>query len=167
VQEQSLNNPSLAAVPGEPVKNVSLKPRWLRQPTVEKLGAKQCCWGCGRRKSAIARVRLRPGSGKITINERELENYFANLKDRNSVCAPLALANCRDKYDVFIKLSGGGIAGQAGAAMLGVARALVAADPGTFDSLRHSGYLTRDSRMVERKKYGQKKARKSFQFSKR
>ena len=89
-QEQSLNNSSLTTVvPTEPVKEVSLKPRWLRQPTVDKLEPGKYCWGSGRRKAAVARVRLRPGTGKITVNKREFEDYFANLRDRNAVCAPL------------------------------------------------------------------------------
>ena len=138
-----------------------------KRPTADQLGPKEYCWGTGRRKKAVARVRIRPGKGKITVNNRELDHFFPRVQDRNDVCAPLIATKSQDKYDVFIKLHGGGITGQAGAAMLGVARALSTADPEVFPILRDGGYLTRDSRVVERKKYGKKKARKSFQFSKR
>ncbi len=138
-----------------------------KQPTADQLGPKQYCWGTGRRKKSIARVRLRPGSGKILINNREVDDYFPRPQDQHDLRAPLAATSNLKSYDVFVKLHGGGITGQAGAAMLGIARALIAADPDTFPVLRDKGYLTRDSRQVERKKYGKKKARKSFQFSKR
>lgn len=136
-------------------------------PTAEQLSPGQYCWGVGRRKSSVARVRIRPGSGKITVNEREMENYFTAIRDRRSVRAPLTACECIDKYDVYIRTNGGGTTGQSEAVKLGIARALVIANPATFEILRDGGYLTRDSRMVERKKYGRKKARKKFQFSKR
>ncbi len=145
----------------------SMKPRRLRQKTAAELGPKAFCWGTGRRKAAIARVRLRPGSGKVIVNKRELLNFFPRLEDRNDVLAPLKATDNLDKYDVFVNVQGGGMTGQAGATKLGVARALLAAQPDTFDALRDKGYLTRDSREVERKKYGHRKARRSFQFSKR
>ena len=142
-------------------------PRRMRQPNADQLGPGQFCWGTGRRKSSVARVRIRPGSGKVVVNKHDLQDYFKLLKDQADVRAPLKVTENIDKYDVFVNVGGGGTTGQAGAIRLGLARALVAADPKTFDAIRNAGFLTRDSRMVERKKYGYKKARKSFQFSKR
>lgn len=136
-------------------------------PTAAELGPKEYCWGTGRRKSAVARVRIRPGNGKILVNKRELDDFFPRIQDRQDVQAPLVASDSTGKYDVLIQVHGGGITGQAGAVKLGLARALVIADPETFIALRDAGLLTRDSRMIERKKYGKKKARKSFQFSKR
>lgn len=137
------------------------------KPTAADLGPKQFCWGTGRRKTAVARVRLRPGTGKISINGRELDTHFPNLKDRNDVRAPLEATDSSTRFDVWINVNGGGLTGQAGACVLGIARALIQADPTTFDTVRERGFLTRDSREVERKKYGQRGARRSFQFSKR
>jgi len=124
-------------------------------------------WGTGRRKTAVARVRISPGSGKITINRREVDAYFPELQQRNAVRAPLQATDTLNKVDLLINVSGGGISGQAGAVILGVARAIKELFPEHDSKLRDGGYLTRDSRMIERKKYGHKKARKSFQFSKR
>jgi small subunit ribosomal protein S9 len=135
-------------------------------------------WGTGRRKTAVARVRLADGTGKIVINDRSLEDYFTENKDRNAVVAPLQATDMRNRIDVFVNVHGGGFTGQAGAVCQGVARALKEmfgpAAPGEEEAgggmakkLRDSGYLTRDGRMKERKKYGRKGARKSFQFSKR
>jgi small subunit ribosomal protein S9 len=123
--------------------------------------------GTGRRKKAVARVRLRPGKGEIKINGRELENYFPNEKERNQVLDPLALTERRQSVDVHIRVIGGGPAGQAGACKLGIARALKIYDTGLEETLRHSGFLTRDGRMKERKKYGLRGARRGTQFSKR
>ena len=138
-----------------------------KRPTADQLGPKEFCWGTGRRKSSVARVRLRPGQGKIEINKKELKNYFPKLENQNKVLAPLKAVDRKSSYDIFVNLNGGGTTGQAGATMLGLARALIVAEPETFQVLRDGGFLTRDSRMVERKKYGQKGARKKFQFSKR
>lgn len=124
-------------------------------------------WGTGRRKSAVARVRLRDGAGKIEINGRPVENFFTEARHRGDVVAPLMVTQMTQKVDVFINLTGGGFSGQAGAALLGIARALKKLNPEFDHVLRDNGFLTRDSREVERKKYGQKKARKRFQFSKR
>jgi small subunit ribosomal protein S9 len=144
-------------------------------------------WGTGRRKTAVARVRvLEGGTGRILINDRELTAYFTEDKDRNAVTGPLDLAEMRNRLDVFANVQGGGFTGQAGAVCQGLARALKgmfglqteqAAPPADGEEaaptismakkLRDSGYLTRDGRMKERKKYGRKGARKSFQFSKR
>jgi len=124
-------------------------------------------WGVGRRKSAVARVRVRAGEGKFMINKRELDAYFVEEKDRQDAIAPLKATQTFGKVDVFVNVKGGGSSGQAGAIVLGVARALKTANPEYDDVLRAGGYLTRDSRMVERKKPGKPGARKSFQFSKR
>lgn len=124
-------------------------------------------WGTGRRKSSVARVRIRKGSGKIIVNRRELDEYFGRDCDVYTVRFPLKTTKTLGKYDVFINASGGGSTGQAGAASLGIARALYKSDSELAESLRDSRLLTRDSRMKERKKYGQKGARKSFQWTKR
>jgi small subunit ribosomal protein S9 len=124
-------------------------------------------WGTGRRKTAVARVRIREGNGQILINQRELSDFFPDVLLQRPVRAPLEAADLTGKIDCFANVKGGGVAGQAGAVMLGLARALVSMRPDLEATLREHGYLTRDSRMVERKKYGHKKARKSFQFSKR
>jgi small subunit ribosomal protein S9 len=134
--------------------------------------------GTGRRKTSVARVRLHDGTGKITINGRSLEQFFTEDKDRNAVVGPLVVTEMRNRLDMKVKVEGGGITGQAGAICQGVARALKSmfglapgaegdAGGGMAKILRDSGYLTRDGRMKERKKYGKKGARKSFQFSKR
>ena len=145
---------------------------------------KQYYLGTGRRKTSVARVRLSDGGGQIQINGRELNDFFTEDKDRAAVLGPLGLTEMRNKLDVHISVQGGGFTGQAGACCQGIARALKgmfggSAEPqagadgeetaagGFAKKLRDSGYLTRDSRMKERKKYGQKGARKSFQFSKR
>lgn len=124
-------------------------------------------WGTGRRKTSVARVRILPGSGKLLINKRELDKYFTEEVDREHVLAPLKKVGALGKYDVFVNVHGGGTTGQSGAILLGLARALVGADAESESMLRDAGYLTRDARRVERKKYGRRKARRRFQFSKR
>ena len=124
-------------------------------------------WGTGRRKKAVARVRIRPGSGNILINKRPMEEFFVEEKDRQSVLAPLETAQMLSSWDIWANVKGGGFTGQAGAVMLGLARALAKAFPDTEPALRDKRLMTRDARMKERKKYGQKGARKRFQFSKR
>ncbi len=121
----------------------------------------------GRRKNAVARVKLMDGSGKITVNEREFESYFPLEIQRDEILKPFKVTETIGRYDARIRVGGGGPAGQAGAVKLGIARSLVAVDEDFRTTLRNAGLLTRDPRMVERKKYGQKKARKRFQFSKR
>jgi small subunit ribosomal protein S9 len=121
----------------------------------------------GRRKEAIARVFLREGSGKITVNDRELEQYFPSPLLQYVVKQPLSILEVSDKYDILINLNGGGFKGQSEAARLGITRALLKANPKIKPTLRAEGFVTRDSRTVERKKPGQPKARKRFQFSKR
>jgi len=123
--------------------------------------------GTGRRKTSIARVRLKEGSGTITINDRPFEEYFPILQDRNAVVAPLKSIGKRNDFDVRIRVEGGGAGGQSGACRLGIARALVSFNPEFYDALRDGHHLTRDSRMKERKKYGQHGARRGTQFSKR
>lgn len=123
--------------------------------------------GTGRRKSSVARVRLRPGEGKILINKRPLEEFFRLEQHRNDVLAPLEKVEKTGDLDVSIRVHGGGITGQAGACMLGIARALKEYDAELEEALRDAGYLTRDSRMKERKKYGRHGARRGTQFSKR
>jgi small subunit ribosomal protein S9 len=124
-------------------------------------------WGTGRRKTSVARVRMLPGAGKIVINGREVEKFFTEEKDRLSVRSPLVAANQLTTYDIFVNVQGGGHTGQADAVKLGIARGLLKADPALAAPLRDGGFMTRDPRMKERKKYGQKGARKRFQFSKR
>lgn len=125
-------------------------------------------WGTGRRKSAVARVRIKPGgSGKIIINKKELDEYFTRQQDQNAVVSPLKTVDAEKTFDIFINVKGGGTTGQAGAALLGIARALKKYDDGMLQALRDGGHLTRDPRMVERKKPGQRGARRRFQFSKR
>ncbi len=123
--------------------------------------------GTGRRKTSVARVRVRPGSGVITINNRPFDEYFVNDRDRRSVLAPLDKSGKTGSVDVTIRVHGGGTTGQAGACMLGIARALIKFDAETFDPLRHNHLLTRDGRMKERKHYGLRGARRGTQFSKR
>ena len=123
--------------------------------------------GTGRRKAAVARVRLLPGSGNMLINGRTVEQFFTEPQDRVDAVAPLNLTGVRKHWDVRVNVNGGGHTGQAGAVRLGVARALLKAYSQFEPTLRSAGYLTRDSRRVERKKPGQRKARRRFQFSKR
>ena len=121
----------------------------------------------GRRKEAVARVRLRPGKGAITINSKAIEAYFTTATSRMQVTEPLRLTSTEEAYDVDVTVDGGGITGQAGAVRLGIARALVELDPETHASLKKAGLLTRDARAKESKKYGLKKARKAPQYTKR
>ncbi len=121
----------------------------------------------GRRKESVARVQLLAGKGTITVNSRPYEKYFLRETDRIIVVQPLALTNTAAKYDVVANLNGGGLTGQAGAMRLGISRALIKADSEVKDLLRKNGFLTRDPRAKERKKYGQKGARKRFQWTKR
>lgn len=129
--------------------------------------AKVTYWGTGRRKNAIARVRLIPGDGTITINNRTFEDYFPNKTRRLVVMQPLELTGMTSRFDVVCLVAGGGISGQAGAVRLGIARALVKANPELRSQLRQAGFMTRDPRMKERRKYGLHKARKAPQYSKR
>ena len=124
-------------------------------------------WGTGRRKNALARVRVRPGNGEIKINDRTVEDYFPRPVWQAQVLQSLKTVSLEGKVDVFIRASGGGLTGQAGAAKMGIARALIKLNPDLRPALKKEGLLTRDSRMVERKKFGQKGARGKRQYSKR
>lgn len=121
----------------------------------------------GRRKTAVARVKITEGSGKFVVNKKQLEEYFPLTLHRQEALRPFEVTNTMGRFDVHVRVEGGGTAGQAGAVKLGVARSLIKYDEDLRSALRGAGLLTRDPRMVERKKYGQKKARKRFQFSKR
>ncbi len=124
-------------------------------------------WGVGRRKSSVARVRIAPGSGKIAVNGRTLNEYFTAERDRKAIFGPLEVTNTGGKMDIFVNATGGGQSGQTGAIVMGLGRALAKYDNSLEVPLRNAGFLTRDSRMKERKKYGQRGARRRFQFSKR
>ena len=121
----------------------------------------------GRRKEAVARVRLRPGNGTMTINKRPLEEYFTSSAQRMLIAEPLRITETTEVYDIDATMSGGGVSGQAGALRLGIARALIELDPELRPALKAAGLLTRDSRAKESKKYGLKKARKAPQYTKR
>jgi len=137
------------------------------QPTIRgKVDRFGVAMGTGRRKTSVARVRVKEGSGVFTVNGRPLEDYLRVERDRDSVMVPIRVVGKVDQVDVF-RVQGGGITGQTGAIILGVARALQGMNPNWHHDLANAGLLTRDDRMVERKKYGFKKARRSFQFSKR
>jgi small subunit ribosomal protein S9 len=124
-------------------------------------------WGTGRRKSSVARVRIKPGGGKLLVNKKEIGEYFRREQDKKAIMAPLKAVDAEKSFDIFVNVRGGGTSGQAGAVLLGIARALKNYNEDYIQMLRDSGYLTRDSRMVERKKPGQRGARRKFQFSKR
>lgn len=121
----------------------------------------------GRRKNSIARVRMIPGEGKIVVNSRPFDNYFSRESQRLIIMQPLELAKLDQKFDIYAKVQGGGTSGQAGALRLGIARALVKLNEGLKLALKKAGFLTRDPRMRERKKYGRKRARRRFQYTKR
>ena len=124
-------------------------------------------YGTGRRKSAVARVYLRPGTGVIKVNRRDFEAYFPNRVLKMVIRQPLAITETNEKFDIVINVAGGGMTGQAGAIRHGLSRALLEFNPELRPKLKSAGFLTRDAREVERKKYGQPKARRRFQFSKR
>jgi small subunit ribosomal protein S9 len=123
--------------------------------------------GTGRRKEAIARVRIAPGTGQWSVNDRPLEKFFPNKVHQQLISEPLVTLGAEDQFDVIARVSGGGVTGQAGALRLGIARALTLVDPENRTTLKRAGFLTRDARIKERKKYGLKKARKAPQYSKR
>jgi small subunit ribosomal protein S9 len=136
----------------------------LREQQLDKFGR---AYASGRRKDAVARVWIKPGSGRIVINEREQEVYFARPTLRLVINQPFEVADRRGSYDVVATVKGGGLSGQAGAVKHGIAQALTRFEPALRTTVKRAGFLTRDSRVVERKKYGRAKARRSFQFSKR
>src|SRR3954469_11418856 len=132
-----------------------------------KVDAQGRAYATGKRKDAVARVWIKPGPGQITVNERPADQYFARPVLRMILQQPLQVANRIGQYDIVATVAGGGLSGQAGAVRHGLAKALTAYEPDLRPSLKKEGFLTRDPRVVERKKYGKKKARRSFQFSKR
>jgi small subunit ribosomal protein S9 len=134
------------------------------EPKIDEFGR---AYATGKRKNAIARVWIKPGNGKITVNGREQEKFFARPVLRMLLQQPFEAADRTDQYDVVATVTGGGLSGQAGAVRHGISKALTDYEPGLRAVLKAGGFMTRDSRVVERKKYGRKKARKSFQFSKR
>ena len=148
--------------PAEP----TVDPNW--RPVIRgKIDRFGVAMGTGRRKTSVARVRIKPGDGKIQINGRDLDEYISVERDREMVLAPLEATEQKGKVDVWVRVKGGGTTGQTGAIVLGIARALQGMQPELHHTLSEAGFLTRDGRMVERKKYGLRKARRSFQFSKR
>jgi small subunit ribosomal protein S9 len=136
-------------------------------PAEAKVKGRTYFWGTGRRKTSVARVRIAPGNGKFLICNHPIEKYFFSPQTRMDIVSPLKATNTLGKFDIFVSVRGGGQTGQSGAILLGVARALVKADPSLEPALRDGKYLTRDAREVERKKPGRPGARKRFQFSKR
>jgi small subunit ribosomal protein S9 len=146
----------------------ALKPETPEQPKyVQKLDKQGRAYATGKRKDAVARVWIKPGPGTITINTRPVEVFFARPVLRMLIQQPLIATNRNGQYDVVCTVSGGGLSGQAGAVRHGLSKALTYYEPDLRGTLKHGGFLTRDPRVVERKKYGHKKARRSFQFSKR
>ena len=140
------------------------EPAPLREQEIDDLGR---AYATGRRKDAVARVWLKPGSGKITVNGRDQAVYFARPTQRLVINQPFGITDRNGQYDVIATVKGGGLSGQAGAVLHGIAQALTRYEPALRSTVKAAGFLTRDSRVVERKKYGRAKARRSFQFSKR
>ena len=134
---------------------------------VQKIDAQGRAYATGKRKDAVARVWIKPGAGRITVNEKPVDQYFARPVLRMILQQPLQVANRVDQFDIVVTVAGGGLSGQAGAVRHGLSKALTYYEPDLRPPLKREGFLTRDPRVVERKKYGKKKARKSFQFSKR
>ena len=146
----------------------TLKTEAAEQPKyVQKLDKQGRAYATGKRKNAVARVWIKPGAGKITVNTKPIEVFFARPVLRMMIQQPLVTANRSTQYDIICTVSGGGLSGQAGAVRHGVSKALTYYEPDLRGALKKEGFLTRDSRIVERKKYGKAKARRSFQFSKR
>ena len=146
--------PSIEAAPEAPIRT-------------QKIDAQGRAYATGKRKDAVARVWIKPGSGAITVNERPVEVYFARPVLRMILQQPLHVAQRHGQYDIIVTVAGGGLSGQAGAVRHGLSKALTLYEPELRTPLKREGFLTRDARVVERKKYGRKKARRSFQFSKR
>ena len=134
---------------------------------VQKLDKQGRAYATGKRKNAVARVWIKPGAGKVTVNDRVLETYFARPVLRMLIAQPFLVADRYQQFDVYCTVAGGGLSGQAGAVRHGISRALTNFEPELRGILKKAGFLTRDPRVVERKKYGKAKARRSFQFSKR
>jgi len=146
------------------VPDLAPAPETLPDPQIDEQGR---TYATGKRKNAIARVWIKPGAGRVIVNGRENERYFARPVLRMIINQPFLVAERIDQYDVWCTVAGGGLSGQAGAVRHGISKALVLREPALRKILKAGGFLTRDSRVVERKKYGRRKARRSFQFSKR
>ena len=159
-EPQAAETPSAEAAPPPAPEPVAVSPP-------KPKGGDPFVWGTGRRKAAIARVRIRSGKGEFKVNRRDVDQFFCIAQDQKAVRQPLAVTDSLKSYDVFVNVGGGGTTGQAGAVVLGLARALIKANPDLEPKLREYNLLSRDPRRVERKKYGQSGARRRFQFSKR
>ena len=169
-EERPSLNTLAQAFAGAAVRNANPPPPKPEEHVEEarpKLDAQGRAYATGKRKNAVARVWLKPGNGKVTVNGRDLPVYFARPVLRMILAQPFQVASRVAQYDVFCTVTGGGLSGQAGAVRHGISKALTYCEPGLRPVLKAGGYLTRDSRVVERKKYGKAKARRSFQFSKR
>jgi small subunit ribosomal protein S9 len=151
--------------PAVPTATAATQPQTFAAPSAPTKG--NWWWGTGRRKTAVARVRIRPGEGKFTVNDKDMDKFFTEERDRNDINNVLEKTNTKGRVDIVVNAHGGGFTGQAGAIILGLGRALKKFDPSLEPILRDNHFLTRDSRKVERKKYGQAGARRRFQFSKR
>jgi small subunit ribosomal protein S9 len=160
VKETQTPNASVSASPA----SAEVKPT---EPVLPKIDAQGRSYATGKRKNAIARVWIKPGKGQILVNGRVSAQYFARPVLQMMIAQPLEVANRAGQFDIWCTVVGGGLSGQAGAVRHGISRALTYFEPDLRPVLKHSGFLTRDSRVVERKKYGQRKARRRFQFSKR
>ena len=163
--ETEIENPDIQVTDKAPEAEIESQLKVAPKPQSESKGG--YWWGTGRRKSSVARVRIKPGSGKMVVNKKELNDYFKRAQDQNAVVAPLKAVQAEKIFDIFINVKGGGTTGQSGASLLGIARALKRYDESFLPALRDGGHLTRDPRMVERKKPGQRGARRRFQFSMR
>jgi small subunit ribosomal protein S9 len=151
-----------AAAPVAPV--LAAEPVELPDPVIDELGRS---YATGKRKDAVARVWLKPGAGRVIVNGKDLQEYFTRPTWRLILTQPFQVAERMDQYDVMCTVKGGGLSGQAGAVRHGISKALALYEPALRTTLKRNGFLTRDPRVVERKKYGRRKARRSFQFSKR
>ena len=149
------------------LKSTTVPPQPAPQVYVQKLDKQGRAYATGKRKDAVARVWIKPGTGKVVVNDRPLETYFARPVLRMILQQPLGVAKRVNQYDVTVSVGGGGLSGQAGAVRHGLSKALMRHEPDLRSVLKRGGFLTRDPRVVERKKYGKAKARRSFQFSKR
>ena len=160
--ETEVENPDIQVTDKAPEAEIESQLKVAPKPQSESKGG--YWWGTGRRKSSVARVMIKPGSGKLVVNKKELGDYFKRAQDQNAVMAPLKAVQAEKIFDIFINVKGGGTTGQSGASLLGIARALKKYDESFLPALRDGGHLTRDPRMVERKKPGQRGARRRFQF---
>ncbi|MFT5093663.1 MAG: small subunit ribosomal protein S9 [Planctomycetaceae bacterium] len=156
--------PELTLGDGAPAETEEVVAPLIVRGKIDRFGV---AMGTGRRKTSVARVRIKDGNGEFVVNGKPFEEFFCVERDRKMVQEALTMTEMRDKVDVWVRVNGGGTTGQTGAVILGVARALQVKDPSLHHVLASGGYLTRDDRMVERKKYGRRKARRGFQFSKR